>query len=186
MLLARLSSANCLQAFLWASFRRGFLLGRRPCKPTCCSVWRMVRALTSWPSTSATSKAMLAALMRLFSWSQLLHLTHSTRTQLLWSTLARPVPSETHLEKPLYDPGHCTVTQFQAVTELLIASAIFVESNNSNSEILREFFAMRCHVEHPVVSMRELFSKHQIWTALKQDTQMCMVLSSRQKHEHDE
>ncbi len=52
--------------FLWASFRRGFLLGRRPCKPTCCSVWRMVWALTSWPSTSATSKAMLAALMRLF------------------------------------------------------------------------------------------------------------------------
>ncbi len=59
--------------------------------------------------------------------------------------------------KPLYDPG--TVTQFQAVTELLIASAIFVESNNSNSQILREFFAMRCHVEHPVVSMRELYSK---------------------------
>ncbi len=64
--LARLSSANCLQAFLWASFRRGFLLGWRPCKPTCCSVWRMVWALTSWPSTSATSKAMLATLMRLF------------------------------------------------------------------------------------------------------------------------
>ncbi len=66
MLLDRLSSANCLQAFLWASYRRGFLLGRRPCKPTCCSVWRTVWALTSWPSTSATSKAMLAALMRLF------------------------------------------------------------------------------------------------------------------------
>ncbi len=57
---------NCLQAFLWASFRRGFLLGRRPCKPTCCSVWRLVWALTSWPSTSATFKAMLAALIRLF------------------------------------------------------------------------------------------------------------------------
>ncbi len=60
---------GCLQqtaGFLWASFRRGFLLGRRPCKPTCCSVWRMVWALTSWPSTSATSKAMLAALIRLF------------------------------------------------------------------------------------------------------------------------
>ncbi len=56
MLLARLSSANCLQAFLWASFRRGFLLGWQPCKPTCCSVRRMVWALTSWPSTSATSK----------------------------------------------------------------------------------------------------------------------------------
>ncbi len=51
-------------------------------------------------------------------WSQLLHLMYSTRTQLLWSTLARPVLS---LGKPLYDPGHCSVTQFQAVTELLIA-----------------------------------------------------------------
>ncbi len=57
-----------------------------------------------------------------------------------------PVPSETRLGK-VYDPGHCTVTRFQGVTELLIASAIFVESNNSNSQILREFFAMRCHVE---------------------------------------
>ncbi len=32
------------------------------------------------------------------------------------------------------------------------------------------FFAMRCHVEHPVVSMRELYSKNQIVTALKQDS----------------
>ncbi len=83
-------------------------------------------------------------------------------------------------------PRKTSVTQFQAVTELLIASDIFVESNNSNSQILREFFAMRCHVEHPVVSMRELYSKNQILTALKQDIQICMVLSSRQKHEHDE
>ncbi len=66
MLFARLSLANYLQAFLWASFRRGFLLGWWPCKPTCCSVWHMVWALTSWPSTSGTSKTMLAALMRLF------------------------------------------------------------------------------------------------------------------------
>ncbi len=61
-----------------------------------------------------------------------------------------------------------------------------MESNNSNSQILRELFAMRCQVEHPVVSMRELYSNNQILTALKQDTQMCMVLSSRQKYEHDE
>ncbi len=113
-------------------------------------------------------------------WSQILHLMHSTRTQLLWSTPARHVPSETYLGKPLYDPGHCTVTQFQGVTELLIASAIFVESNKFNSQILREFFTMRCHVEHPVVSMRELYSNNQILTVLKQTTQMCMVLSSRQ------
>ncbi len=93
---------------------------------------------------------------------------HSTRTQHLWSTLARSVPSETLLGKPLYDPGHCTVTPF------------FVESNNSNSQILRELFAMRCHVEHPAVRMRELYSNIQIWTALKQDTHICMILSSRQ------
>ncbi len=69
----------------------------------------------------------------------------------------------------LYDPGHCIVTHFQAVTELLIAKAIFVESHNSNSQILREFFAMRCHVEHLVASMRELYSKNQALTSPKQD-----------------
>ncbi len=55
-----------------------------------------------------------------------------------------------------------------------------MESNNSNSQILRELFAVRCHVEHPVISMRELYSKNQISTALKQDTQICFMLSSRQ------
>ncbi len=29
-----------------------------------------------------------------------------------------------------------------------------MESNNSNSQILKEFFAMMCHVEHPVVSIQ--------------------------------
>ncbi len=76
---------------------------------------------------------------------------HMDSTSLI--DLARSVPSETRLGKPPYDPGHCTITQFQVVTELL---------NNYNSQILREFFAMRCHVEHPVVSMRELYSKNQI------------------------
>jgi len=51
----------------------------------------------------------------------------------------------------------CTVTQFQGVTNLIV---YFVESNNSNSQIFREFFAIRCHVEHLVVSMREWYSKH--------------------------
>ncbi len=182
MLLARLSSANCLQAFLWARFRRGFLLGRRPCKPTCCSVWRMVWALTSWPSTSATSKVMLAALFFEASFC-------TWRTAQGLNFFDRPLRGLFRVKpvlENLYDPGHCTVTHFQAVTELLIASAIFVESNNSNSQILKEFFVMRCHVEHPVFSMRELYSKNQILTALKQDTQICMVLSSRQKHEHDD
>ncbi len=126
------SWSGCLQQticrlFLWASFRRGFLLGQRPCKPTCCSVWRMVWAPTSWASTSATLKQCWQHSCICF-WSQLLHLTHSTKTQLLWSTLVRPVPSENHFGKPLYDHGHSTVTQYQVVTELLISYAIFVES----------------------------------------------------------
>ncbi len=45
---------------------------------------------------------------------------------------------------------------------------------------------MRCHVKDPVVSMRELYQNNHILTALIQDTQICMVLSSWQKHEHDE
>ena len=36
MSLVCLSSANCLQAFLCIIFRRGFLLGRQPCRPICC------------------------------------------------------------------------------------------------------------------------------------------------------
>lgn len=44
------SSANRLSAFLCISFRRGFLLGRRPCRPVWCSACHMVWALTGWLS----------------------------------------------------------------------------------------------------------------------------------------
>ncbi len=180
MLLDRLSSANCLQANLWASFRRFFLLGLRPCKLTCCSVWRMVWALTSWPS-------ILQSLKQCWQHSCFCFLKpasapdsqHEDLTIRL--TLARPVPSGTHLGKPLYDTGHCTVIQFQGITELLIALAFFVESNNSNSQIFREFFGMMRNVEHPVVSMRELYSKNQILTALIQDTQIYLYAPVKQK-----
>ncbi len=65
MSLVCLSSANCLQA-LCIIFRRGFLLGRPPCRPIWCSVRRMVWALTGWPPTPSTSAAMLVALISLF------------------------------------------------------------------------------------------------------------------------
>ncbi len=158
---------------LWASLRRGFLLWWWPCKPTCCSVWRMVWALTSWPSASAISKAMLAALMRLFFEASFCTWL-STRTQHLWSTLVRPVLSETRLGKPL-----SLATVLSGCYRVSYSLTHILGGNNSNSQILREFFAMRCHVEHPVASMRELYSNNQIWTALKQDTQIYIVLSSR-------
>ncbi len=64
--LGQVAFIKLFAGFLWASFRRGFFLGWWLCKQTCCSVCRMVWVLTSWHSTSATAKAMLAALMRLF------------------------------------------------------------------------------------------------------------------------
>ncbi len=104
-----------------------------------------------------------------------LHLTHSTRTQHLWSTLARPVPIETHFGKPLYGPGHCTVTQFQAVITSYSLDHICGEQHY-NSQIPRKFFAMRCHV-----SVWDNFtSKHQFFNCSRTRYTICMVLSSRQ------
>ncbi len=60
-----------------------------------------------------------------------------------------------------------------------------MESKHSNSQILREFFAMRCNDEHPVVIMRELYSKNQILTSLKQNTYLYGPVKQT-KHEHDE
>ncbi|CAI9548320.1 unnamed protein product [Staurois parvus] len=39
----------------------------------------------------------------------------STCTQLLWSTMVRPVLSGTCPVKPLYGLGHCAAAQFQAI-----------------------------------------------------------------------
>ncbi len=137
------------------------------------------------PSNSATSKAMLAALMHLFFEASFC--TWRTAQGLLWS-----IPCEACSEWnsswktsvwpwPLY----CNLVSGCYRTSYSLGH-LCGESNNFNSQILRKLFAMRYHVEHAVVSLRELYSKNQILTALKQDTQICMVLSSRQKHEHDE
>ncbi len=84
------------------------------------------------------------------SQTQPLDMTLSMCTQLLWSTMARPVLSGTCPVKPLYDLGHRAAAQFQGLGNLLIAYAIFMYSNTYFFQILRKFFAMRCHVELPV------------------------------------
>ncbi len=58
--------------------------------------------------------------------TQPLDMTLSTCTQLLWSTIARPVLSGTCPVKPLYDLGHRAAAQFQCLGNLLIAYAIFM------------------------------------------------------------
>ncbi len=60
-----------------------------------------------------------------------------------------------------------------------------MESNNSNSQILRELFAMRCHVEHPVVSMRELYSNNNFNCSKARYTNLYGPVKQT-KHEHDE
>ncbi len=64
--LSLLVFSKLFAAFLCSIFRRGFLLGGQLCRPTWCSVRRMVWALTGWPPTPSTSAAMLAALIRLW------------------------------------------------------------------------------------------------------------------------
>ncbi len=120
-------SANCLWAFVCIIFRRGFLLGRQPYRPIWCSVRRMVWALTGWPPTPSTSAAMLEALIHLISQTQPLDMTVSTCTQLLWSTMARPVLSGTFPVKLLYGLGHRAAAQFRGFGNLLIAHLYVVQ-----------------------------------------------------------
>ncbi len=151
MSLVCLSSANCLQAFLCIIFRRVFLLGWQPCRPIWCSVRCMVWALTGWPPPPPPFQPL----------QQCRALIHLFPKHNLWIWCwARPlnffgVLSGTCPVKPLYDLSHRAVAQFQSLGNLLIAYAIFMKSNNSFFQIFREFFAMRCHVELPVTSMRE-------------------------------
>ncbi|CAH2293955.1 Hypothetical predicted protein, partial [Pelobates cultripes] len=55
--------------------------------------------------------------------------------------MANPVLSGTCPVKPLYGVAHQAAAQFQGLGNLLI--------------VLRKFFAMKCHVELPVTSIRE-------------------------------
>ena len=54
------------------------------------------------------------------SQSQPLDMTLSMGTQLLWSTMVRPIVSGTCPVKPMYDLGHHAADQFQGFGNLLI------------------------------------------------------------------
>ncbi len=60
--------------------------------------------------------------------TQPLDMTRSTCTQLLWSTMARPLLSGTCPVKPLYGLGHRAAAQFQGLGNLLIAYTIFMSN----------------------------------------------------------
>ena len=75
-----------------------------------------------------------------------LDVTLSTCAQLHWKTYPRSVLSGPRSFKKLDDLSHCVATQFQGIGNLHIVLAIFMQCNNTSFKILREFFAMWCHV----------------------------------------
>ncbi len=64
------------------------------------------------------------------SQTQLLDMTLSTCTQLLWSTMARPVLSGICPVKPLYGLGHCAAAQ--STPSLCRATILFLRSSESS------------------------------------------------------
>ncbi len=158
MLLARLSSANCLQAF---------------CEPASeeASFWddghanRLVAVCGVWSEHWQADLPLLQPLKQCWQHSCICFLKpasapdaqHKDSTSLI--DPCGPVLSETRLGKPLYDSGHCTVTQFQAVYRTSYRLGHLCGEQQSNSQILREFFAMRCHVEYPVVQYERIVLK---------------------------
>ncbi len=80
------------------------------------------------------------------SQTQPLDMTLSTCTQLLWSTMARPV---------LSGRTACSSSVSGSWQSSYSLRHLYIEQQFFFIQILREFFGMRCHVELPVTSMRE-------------------------------
>ena len=135
-----------LQDFLCIVFRRGFLLGWQPCTPIWCRVRRMVWALTGWAPTSLNLCCNADSTPTRIFQRKHLDVTLSTCAQFLWTTYPMPVLSGPRTFTTLDDLSHSTAAQFQDFGNLLVALAIFMLLNNTSFKIIREFFAIWCHV----------------------------------------
>ncbi len=124
--------------------------------PIWCSVRRMVWALTGWPPTPSTSWSNAGRTHTSISQTQPLDMTLSMCTQLLWSTMARPVLSGTcPVKTAVWSwPPCCSLVSGSWQSSYSLRH-LYVEQQFFFFQILREFFAMRCHVELLVTSMRE-------------------------------
>ncbi len=135
-------------AFLCIIFRRGFLLGWQPCRTILCSVRRMVWALTGWPPHPFNLCSNAGRTHMSISQIQPLDMTLSTCTQLLWSTMARPVLSGTCPVKLLYGLGHRAAAQFQDLGNLLIAYASASQTCPGGPPALHILYASP--IRHPI------------------------------------
>ncbi len=150
-----LSSASCLRAFLCIIFRRGFLLGRQPCRPIWCSVRRMVWALTGWAPHPFNLCSNAGSTHKSIYQTQTLDMTLSKFTQLFWSTVARPVLSWTCPVKPLYGLGHRAAAQFQGLCNLLIAYASGSQPRSWRTPNTAHFASLLC-LTHPFQVLESL------------------------------
>ncbi len=131
--------SKLLRAFLYIIFRRGFPLGRQPCRPIWCSVQRMVWALTGWPPHPFNLCSNAGSTHTSISQSQPLDMTLSTCTQLLWSTMARLVLSGTGPVKPLYGLGHRAAAQFQK-QYIIIYYCFYLGQLSQGNSLTRQWF----------------------------------------------
>ena len=114
-------------------------LGGKPCTTIWCRVRRMVWALTCWPLTSSISAAMLSGILRR-SFKENIWMWRSARAHRFFG---RPTRGLFWVDPDL---SYCAAAQFQGVGNLLVALAIFMQRSNRSFKILRDFFAMWCHV----------------------------------------
>ena len=139
-----MSSGNCLRTFLCIAFRRGFLLWWQPCTPIWCRVQCMVWALTGWPPALQSLQQCWQHSYTNLSKKAFGCDAHHVRSARALSFFRRPTWGLFWVD-PTY-LSHCAAAQFQGVGNLLVALAIVMLHNNTSFKILREFFAMWCHV----------------------------------------
>ncbi len=133
-----------------------------------CSVQRMVWARTGWPPHPFNLCSNAGSTHNSISQTQPLDMTLSTCTQLLWSTMERPVLSGTCPVKPLYGHGHRAAAQFQVLGNLLIAYAILcsaaVLNSSPSAPAHRCIFCMSLFVTHliQIIYSLEMRSVHEL------------------------
>lgn len=99
----------------------------------------MLWALTRWPPTSSTSEAMLAVLTRQFSQKKLYMMLSPY-------TMLRSVLTMCSVKAP-----SCS----SVLGVIFISYYNLGQRKDSVVQILKDFFSMSCHVEIPVINMRE-------------------------------
>ncbi len=138
MYLVCLSSVICLRVFLCIIFRRGFLLGRQPCRPIWCSVRH-----TLWVLTDPLPFSNAGSTHTSISQTQPLDMTRSTCPSTSLVDHGKACCHGTCPVKLLYGLGHCAAAQFQDLGNILIA---YASGSQFQSLLLYKLYTCtKCH-----------------------------------------